>query len=48
MIRFAAVLFRLKKELGAILYVAILAGILPYAVMLVVLGRMLGSSSQAK
>jgi hypothetical protein len=54
MIRFAAVLvgadvlFRLKEELGAKLYVAIPAGILPYAVTLVVLGRMLGSSSQAK
>ena len=54
MIRFAAVLvgagvlFGLEQELGAKLYVAIPAGILPYTVTLVVLGRVLGSSSQAK
>jgi hypothetical protein len=54
MIRFAAVLvgagmlFGLEQELGARLYVAIPAGILAYAVTLVVLGLALGTSSQAK
>ena len=54
MIRFAAVLvgagvlFGLEQELGAKLYVAIPAGILAYVVTLVVLGRVLGTSSQAK
>jgi hypothetical protein len=54
MIRFAAVLvgacmlFGLEQELGAKLYVAIPAGILAYAVTLVVLGLVLGTSSQAK
>ena len=54
MIRFAAVLvgagvlFGLEQELGAKLYVAIPAGILAYVVTLVALGRVLGTSSQAK
>jgi uncharacterized membrane protein len=54
MIRFAAVLvgagvlFGLEQELGAKLYVAIPAGILAYVVTLVVLGLVLGTSSQAK
>jgi len=54
MIRFAAVLvgagilFGLEQELGGRLYVAIPAGILAYAVTLVVLGLVLGTSSQAK
>ncbi len=54
MIRFAAVLvgagmlFEMEQELGARLYVAIPAGILAYAVTLVVLGLVLGTSSQAK
>ena len=54
MIRFAAVLvgagvlFGLEQELGAKFYVAIPAGILAYVVTLVVLGLVLGTSSQAK
>jgi uncharacterized membrane protein len=54
MIRFAAVLvgagvlFGLEQEIGAKLYVAIPAGILAYVVTLVVLGLVLGTSSQAK
>jgi hypothetical protein len=54
MIRFAAVLvgagvlFGLAQEIGAKLYVAIPAGILAYVVTLVVLGLVLGTSSQAK
>jgi uncharacterized membrane protein len=54
MIRFAAVLvgagvlFGLEQEFGAKLYVAIPAGILAYAATLVVLGLVLGTSSQAK
>ncbi|HET7381908.1 MAG TPA: hypothetical protein VFJ59_04915 [Pseudolabrys sp.] len=53
-IRFAAVLvgagvlFGLEQELGAKFYVAIPAGILAYVVTLVVLGLVLGTSSQAK
>jgi uncharacterized membrane protein len=54
MIRFAAmlvgagVLFGLEQEIGAKLYIAIPAGILAYVVTLVVLGLVLGTSSQAK
>lgn len=54
MIRFAAVLvgagvlFGLEQELGVKFYVAIPAGILAYVVTLVVLGLVLGTSSQAK
>jgi hypothetical protein len=54
MIRFAAVLvgagvlFGLEQELGAKLYVAFPAGILAYVVTLVVLGLVLGTSSQTK
>lgn len=44
----AGVLFGLEQELGAKFYVAIPAGILAYVVTLVVLGLVLGTSSQAK